>query len=233
MKRIITMTTVALALAQGALTAEDAKKAAPQPTTEQISETMGHMVGRLILMAKDKGIPVKEDSVIQGMKDALQKKTPPLTDEQYQEAMAHLVQASMEKTATKNLQEAEEYLKKNTSATGVKEIVPGKLQYLIVKSGDGTDLVTEISTPKIKYSGKFIDGTVFDSSDESGPIALPLNHTIPGFSKGMSGMKKGEIRRLFIHPEMGYGTEGDLPPNSLLIFDIEVVEPNSAPAAKE
>ena len=44
------------------------------------------------------------------------------------------------------------------------------------------------------------------------PITIPLDQTIPGFSKGIVGMKEGEKRRLFVHPDLGYGTTGQLPP---------------------
>src|SRR5262249_32953701 len=84
------------------------------------------------------------------------------------------------------------------------------------------------SSPKIHYTGKYQDGTVFGTSEEmGGPITIPLDQTIPGFSKGITGMKEGEKRRLFVHPDLGYGTTGQLPPNELLIFDIEVVKANS------
>jgi len=80
----------------------------------------------------------------------------------------------------------------------------------------------------INYTGKYIDGTVFGSSETAGgPITVPIDQTIPGFSKGIVGMKEGEKRRLFVHPDMGYGTTGQLPPNSMLIFDIEVVKATS------
>jgi len=70
---------------------------------------------------------------------------------------------------------------------------------------------------------------VFGSSEETGgPITIPLDQTIPGFSKGLVGMKEGEKRRLFVHPDLGYGTMGQLPPNELLIFDIEVVKADTA-----
>ena len=113
---------------------------------------------------------------------------------------------------------------KNAKEANVIEIEPGKLQYMILIKGNGP-AVEAHATPSINYVGKYLDGTVFGSSEDAGgPINIPLDQTIPGFSKGIQGMKEGEKRRLFVHPSMGYGTMGHLPPNSLLIFDIEVVK---------
>ncbi len=118
-------------------------------------------------------------------------------------------------------------MEKNKKKNEVIEVVPDKLQYTILKQGDGV-VVEAHSSPKIHYTGKYQDGTVFGTSEEmGGPITIPLDQTIPGFSKGIVGMKEGEKRRLFVHPDLGYGTTGQLPPNELLIFDIEVTKANS------
>src|SRR4029079_2074003 len=129
--------------------------------------------------------------------------------------------------STANLKSANDFMEKNKKESNVKEVVPGKLQYSILKEGNGAT-VDSHSSPKIHYTGKYQDGTVFGTSEEmGGPITIPLDQTIPGFSKGIVGMKEGEKRRLFVHPDLGYGTTGQLPPNELLIFDIEVVKANA------
>ena len=56
---------------------------------------------------------------------------------------------------------------------------------------------------------------------------LSLDEIIPGLKAGLVGMKEGEKRIVYVHPEMGYGTNGYLPPNSLLTFEIEIVKANS------
>ena len=80
-------------------------------------------------------------------------------------------------------------------------------------------------SPVIKYTGTFLDGSVFGASTEEEMITL--DETIPGFSKGIVGMREGEKRTLYIHPELGYGSSGYLPPNSLLTFEIEVIKANA------
>jgi peptidylprolyl isomerase len=121
------------------------------------------------------------------------------------------------------LQEAESYLKKNALESGVKVLENGKVQYKIEKEGSG-DVVTEETMPTINYNASFSNGQKLGSSEQSGgPIDVNLDETIPGFRKGILGMKVGEKRRIFIHPDMGYGKTGQLP-NGLLIFEIEVTK---------
>ena len=95
-----------------------------------------------------------------------------------------------------------------------------------VKEGKG-DVVKAEATVKVHYTGWLVDGKVFDSSrkrDE--PISFPLDEVIKGWTVGVQGMKVGGVRRLMIPPEMAYGAKdkGDIPPNSTLVFDIELLE---------
>lgn len=81
----------------------------------------------------------------------------------------------------------------------------------------------------VDYKGHLEDGTQFDSSYKRGEpweFTLGQGQVIRGWDKGLRGMKVGGKRRLVIPPEMGYGREdkGLIPPNSTLIFEIELVE---------
>jgi len=95
-----------------------------------------------------------------------------------------------------------------------------------VKVGTGA-VVKKDATVKVHYTGWLTNGKVFDSSrkrDES--IEFGLNQVIKGWTEGVVGMKVGGVRRLMIPPEMAYGDQdkGDIPPKSILIFDIELLE---------
>lgn len=187
-----------------------------------VSEAFGHFIGRNL---NSPGIEFDLESIITGIRNGAAGKPAPLSDEDYEKAMAALQEKAFTATAQLNLKAAEEFIKTNSTAKGVVELVPGKLQYMIVQEGNGP-AVSAGNTPLIHYSGKYIDGKEFGSSGESGPISVSLDQTIPGFSKGILGMKEGEKRRLFVHPELGYGTTGMLQPNALLIFDVEIVKAN-------
>lgn len=191
---------------------------------KKVSEAFGHFIGRHL---KSPGVNFDLDSVIKGMHEGAEGKPAPMSDKEYEQMMVKVQQTAFDSISKENLKAAEGYLNTNSKAEGVVEIQPHKLQYKITKQGTG-ETVGEHGSPQINYTGKFIDGTTFGSSVENGgPVTIPLDQTIPGFSQGIAGMKEGEKRRLFVHPDLGYGTSGHLPPNSLLIFDIEVVKAKS------
>lgn len=200
-----------------------------QPSTDSISndeiikvsEAFGHFIGRNL---KTPGITFDLESIIKGMRDGYSGKTAPMNDKEYEELMAKVQERAYNQLSANNLKAANDFLAENAKVAGVIEIEPGKLQYKLIKEGTGP-VVAEHGSPQIHYVGKFIDGTSFGNSAETGgPITIPLDQTISGFSKGIAGMKEGEKRVLYVHPELGYGTAGQLPPNSLLIFEVEVVK---------
>ncbi len=98
--------------------------------------------------------------------------------------------------------------------------------------GDGAE-VQPGDTVTIHYTGALnADGSVFDSSVSRGePATFPLDNLIPGWQEGIPGMKVGGKRRLFIPSALGYGESGsgsNIPPNSDLIFDIELFDTQAA-----
>lgn len=194
---------------------------------KKLSEAFGNFIGRNL---QSPGLSFDLDSIIKGIREGAAGQSSPLTEKEYEEMMTAVQERAFKEMSSTNLKTANEFMTKNLQSTGVVEVVPSKLQYLILKEGTGAPVEIH-SSPKINYTGKYQDGTVFGTSEEmGGPITIPLDQTIPGFSKGILGMKEGEKRRLFVHPDLGYGTTGQLPPNELLIFDIEVVKANSEDA---
>ena len=106
-----------------------------------------------------------------------------------------------------------------TTATG--------LQYEIVKEGDGP-MPTAQDSVTVHYTGKLIDGTVFDSSVERGaPATFGVSQVIPGWVEALQMMKAGSKWRLFIPSQLAYGPNGAGPvigPDSTLIFDVELIK---------
>ena len=83
-------------------------------------------------------------------------------------------------------------------------------------------------TVKVHYQGTFIDGTEFDSSYGRGePAEFPLNRVIKGWTEGVALMREGETFWFVIPADLAYGSRwvgGDIPPNSALIFKVELLE---------
>lgn len=84
---------------------------------------------------------------------------------------------------------------------------------------------------KVHYTGTLLDGSQFDSSRGRSPFSFDLGkrQVITGWDKGVATMKVGERATLVLSPEYGYGAEGsppDIPANSVLVFDVEVLGSN-------
>ncbi|MDB5186566.1 MAG: putative peptidyl-prolyl cis-trans isomerase [Candidatus Saccharibacteria bacterium] len=105
-----------------------------------------------------------------------------------------------------------------------------ELQVIDITEGTG-ETVPANATITAHYTGALCkDGTIFQSSHDFGkPITFGLDQVITGWSKGVPGMKVGGIRRLIIPSAMAYGSvraAANIPANSDLVFDIELVELN-------
>lgn len=200
-------------------------KAGQMADIHHVSETFGHLVGREI-QAQD--LPLDIDDVIAGLRAALDGGRPPMSEQEYVEVLDRLKNREFQATADHNLALANAFMASNAKKAGVVDIIPSKVQYRILKAGSGAAVRSD-SSPLVRYSGYYLDGTLFGSSDEvGGTIAIPLAQMIPGFRDGVKGMKEGEERRLFIHPDYAYGAISEIPPNSLLIFNIEIVRADGA-----
>src|SRR5215216_581442 len=114
--------------------------------------------------------------------------------------------------------------------------LPSGLRYEIVAEGSGAS-PKPTETVRVHYTGKLIDGTVFDSSVQRGePAEFPLDQVIPGWTEGIQKMKKGGKIKLYVPPQLAYGDDGrpGIPPGSTLVFDVELLDIKTgspAPAA--
>ncbi len=124
-----------------------------------------------------------------------------------------------------NARAGEEFLLQNGKRAEVSTL-PSGLQYEVLESGSGkspkaTDQVT------VHYTGKLIDGTVFDSSEERGePATFAVNQVIPGWVEALQLMKEGDKWRLFIPSGLAYGAQGvpGIGPNQTLLFDVTLIK---------
>lgn len=151
--------------------------------------------------------------------------TPAMTYDEAKQVVQEYFTNLQAKAGEMNAKAGKEYLANNAKEKGVKVTESG-LQYLVVKEGNGkkpgpNDVVT------VHYTGRLIDGTVFDSSVERGePATFAVGQVIPGWVEGLQLMSEGSAYRLFIPSELAYGEHGTGPiqPNSTLIFDVQLLK---------
>lgn len=152
---------------------------------------------------------------------------------------AQVVRAYDQKLAAietaKQKKEGEEFLAKNSTKDSVVTL-PSGLQYKVIKEGTGASPTPE-STVTVHYTGKTLDGKVFDSSVERGqPATFGLNQVIPGWTEGVSLMKPGAKYIFYIPSNLAYGERGageSIPPHATLIFEVELIAVEAPPAQHE
>lgn len=130
------------------------------------------------------------------------------------------------KLATENMEFGQAFLLENAKKEGVITTESG-LQYKVLTEGTGTVHPSSTSKVKVHYHGTLTDGSIFDSSVDRGePISFGLNQVIKGWTEGLQLMVEGQKVRLFIPSQLGYGKAGSgpIPPASVLIFDVELLE---------
>jgi len=112
---------------------------------------------------------------------------------------------------------------------GTTQVVEGGLEITDLLVGTG-EVAEAGKTVKVHYQGTLADGTEFDSSKKNGrPFGFRLGagKVIPGWDKGVQGMKVGGKRKLVIPPKLAYGERGAggvIPPNATLTFEVELLE---------
>lgn len=209
------------------------------PTTEaeKISYVIGAQIGSNLHQGK---VEIDFPTFEKGFKAALKGDKLAMTDEEMNKAMEEFGKKMQEKMMAernaetgKNLEAANAYLAENGKKEGVVSL-PSGLQYKIITAGTGPK-PKATDTVKVHYTGTFPDGKKFDSSVDRGePAEFPVNQVIAGWTEALQLMPVGSKWQLTIPPNLAYGENGrpSIPPNSLLLFDVELIS-ISTPAAAE
>lgn len=204
---------------------------------EKVSYTIGAGIGQDL---KRQEFKVKATHIIEGIKDGLQGKVK-LTNEEMEKLMSEFQKKQMaefekkqEKIASENLAKSDAFLEKNKSKSGIKSTNSG-LQYQIINEGKGNK--PSISdTVTVNYKGMLIDGTEFDSSyKRNQPATFPLSDVIEGWQEGLQLIAPGGKLKLFVPPQLAYGKKGIgniIQPNSLLVFEVELLKIENSDSAK-
>jgi FKBP-type peptidyl-prolyl cis-trans isomerase FkpA/FKBP-type peptidyl-prolyl cis-trans isomerase FklB len=183
---------------------------------------------------KQEGFKVDADLLAQAIKEDMEGKKKLLPAEEMNAFMQEYMQKQNEKKhsaalkqATENKKKGQDFLAKNKSNPKVKTTASG-LQYEVLQEGDGGAKPKASDIVQVKYTGKLLDGTVFDSTDKNGgaPMDINLGAVIKGWTEGIQLMSKGAKYRFYIPSDLAYGDGGAgaaIPAGATIIFDVELV----------
>ncbi len=118
-------------------------------------------------------------------------------------------------------QDQEQFLIDNAELEDVEETESG-LQYRVIEEGDG-ESPTNANSVRVKYTGTFTSGYVFDKSPNDETVEFSVDGVIPGFSEGLQLMKEGGTYEIFVPANLGYGNQYPQFGN-VLIFEVELEE---------
>jgi FKBP-type peptidyl-prolyl cis-trans isomerase FkpA/FKBP-type peptidyl-prolyl cis-trans isomerase FklB len=210
------------------------KQASLSNDKEKASYAIGMQIGRSL---KSQNADVSVPALTAGLNDALAGTEAKLKPEEMQGALQKMQEESMKKAmeaAEKNLKEGDAWLEKNKAKPNVKTTASG-LQYEVEKEGTGP-MPKDEDIVKVHYTGTLINGEKFDSSVDRGqPAEFPVGGVIPGWTEALKMMKVGSKWKLAIPAKLAYGPSGrpGIPPNSVLLFDVELLEVKAQPAAQQ
>lgn len=207
---------------------------------DKLSLAYGHALGQSLV---NSGLGLDPRRVVVGFEgSALHNKEFPMPLPEYERQMGVLQNVATEYLARVNMEDATRFFEEAGADSSIRVLEEGRV---LVESGevapDASKPAAEAdATVLVLLQGRLLDGRFFytyPSADESGdnvhPLTLPLNGAPPALTAGLLGMHEGEERTLYVHPSASEGMAdmfGDLlPPNALLIFDLELVSASAPP----
>ncbi len=213
----------------GALEKPDAKQNAYNKGVE-----VGHQIEQMAkglsgeVYANDSTKQVNVNNLLAGIIDGLKGTAGETADEamkNFQDKLAPIRTSNLEKQYGDNKKKGEEYLAANAKKEGVTTLASG-VQYKVLEPGSG-DVPSDSAKVNVRYEGKLIDGTTFDSNfDRPDPMVVDMANPrmIPGFTEALKQMPAGAKWEVTIPQEQAYGEQnmGQIKPFSTLIFTIQV-----------
>lgn len=194
----------------------------------RLNYSVGYQIGSDF---KQQEFEVRPEAVLKGIEDAMSGNKGLMSKAEMRQTMAD-VGKKVAELKRKKRQQAGSYTEKNKQflvengkKPGITTTASG-LQYRVNKPGRG-NLTKLDARVLVHYRGRLIQGTEFDSSYKRGkPSSFQVNKVIKGWTEALQLMKQGDHWQLFIPAELAYGVKGagaNIPPNSTLIFDVELI----------
>lgn len=193
----------------------------------QASYGIGLQIGQQLSESGLEGL--QPEALLAGITDALEGNQPSVAVEVVHRALREMherADAVRREQFAAMAEEGEKYLAANLEKEGVNSTESG-LQFRVLTQGEGT-IPARTDRVRVHYTGKLIDGTVFDSSVARGePAEFPVNGVIAGWIEALTLMPVGSKWELTIPQNLAYGERGagaSIPPFSTLVFEVELLE---------
>ena len=221
-----TIAVLALGLVYGVCRADEPNTAADTSAgaielkndNDKVLYSLGYELGRDISRQELQLVP---EVLLKGAEDGKSGARPRVDAKQRQAALKQIRAARAEE----NLAQSRAFLAANGKKAGV-QTLPSGLQYKVIQAGEGKTPGARDNV-RVHYRGSLIDGSQFDSSYDRGkPATFRVNQVIKGWQEALQLMKQGAKWELFIPPDLAYGERGRpgaIPPNSALIFEVELI----------
>ncbi|NUM32803.1 MAG: FKBP-type peptidyl-prolyl cis-trans isomerase [Bacteroidetes bacterium] len=218
--------TIVFCLLLTTLSSFSQKKSDKLPILNNQNDSLSYALGVLIGSdLKFAGFPDLNYELFKiSLKNALKGDSLIMSKENATKILQDFSTAQVLKQSKANEQIAIDFLLKNKSAEGVVTTESG-LQYKVVSTGNGSKPAAGQKV-KVHYTGKLLDGKIFDSSVQRGePAVFGINEVIPGWTEALQMMSIGSKWILYIPPALGYGEYGTqgIPGNSVLVFEVELL----------
>jgi FKBP-type peptidyl-prolyl cis-trans isomerase len=190
---------------------------------DSASYAMGYSVGQTI-SSRYPGMEL--DLILKGLADAFETDSAIIKPEYINNLVTTFVKQQARIQAMTNKEAGEKFLKENENKEGVIKTASG-LQYIILKQGSGPIPASD-NRVKVNYVGTLLNGKEVDNSYKRGkPEEFSVAGVIKGWTEALMLMPVGSTYKLFIPAALAYGENGmgvNVPPNSTLIFEIELLE---------
>lgn len=225
---VLTVSLLALAGCQQ----KPAATKAPELTEDQKAiYAFGLAVGRQISgQTKQLRLTPEELTVFKNaFAEALEGKAADFDVNAYEEGFRKLAEARVAAGAAEMKKQAEDFVAKAAAEPGATRTESG-IVIRTLTPGKG-DKPKATDTVRVNYEGKLTNGEVFDSSLKRGePAEFALNGVIPCWTEGVQRLQVGEKAQLVCPPALAYGDRatGNIPPNSTLVFEVELLEIKAA-----
>lgn len=197
--------------------------------TDKLSYSIGADLGKNF---KTQGIDINPTALAKGMQDGMGNGSLALTEQQMKDVLTKFQKDLMTKRtaefnqkADENKTKGEKFLADNKGKPGV-VVLPSGLQYKIIEEGKGNK-PGKADTVTVEYTGRLINGTVFDSTDKAGkPATFQVSQVIPGWTEALQLMPSGSTWEVYVPANLAYGPRsvgGPIGPNEALIFKIHLI----------